>query len=51
MSAGRIVVEHALAGIKRFRCLTDTYRNKSQSLADLFMLVACGLWNYHLRHA
>ena len=51
ISAGRIVVEHALAGIKRFRCLTDTYRNKSQSLADQFMLVACGLWNYHLRHA
>lgn len=51
LSAFRILVEHALAGIKRFRCLTDTYRNKSQALADQFMLVACGLWNYHLRLA
>lgn len=51
ISAFRIVVEHALAGIKRFRCLTDTYRNKGQALADQFMLIACGLWNYHLRHA
>ena len=51
ISSFRIRVEHALAGVKRFRCLTDTYRNKSQSLADQFMLIACGLWNYHLRLA
>jgi len=51
ISSCRILVEHALAGIKRFRCLTDTYRNKSQALADQFMLIACGLWNYHLRQA
>ena len=51
ISSGRIVVEHALAGVKRFRCLTDTYRNKGQALADQFMLIACGLWNFHLRYA
>ena len=51
ISSFRILVEHAFAGIKRFRCLTDTYRNKSQTLADQFMLIACGLWNYHLRQA
>jgi len=48
ISALRICVEHAIAGIKRFRCLTDAYRNKGIVLADKFMLIACGLWNYHL---
>ena len=48
ISAFRICVEHAIAGIKRFRCLTDAYRNKGIVLADKFMLIACGLWNYHL---
>lgn len=48
ISALRICVEHAIAGIKRFRCLTDPYRNKGVVLADKFMLIACGLWNYHL---
>jgi hypothetical protein len=47
----RIRVEHALAGLKRFRCLTDTYRNKGQTLADTFILIAAALWNYHLRLA
>jgi hypothetical protein len=48
ISALRICVEHTIAGIKRFRCLTDAYRNKGVVLADKFMLIACGLWNYHL---
>lgn len=48
VSAFRIRVEHTIAGIKRFRCLTDAYRNKGTVLADKFMLIACGLWNYHL---
>jgi hypothetical protein len=48
ISAFRIRVEHAIAGIKRFRCLTDAYRNKGIVLADKFMLIASGLWNYHL---
>jgi hypothetical protein len=46
--AFRIQAEHAIAGVKRFRCLTDPYRNKGIVLADKFMLIACGLWNYHL---
>jgi hypothetical protein len=46
--AFRICAEHAIAGIKRFRCLTDAYRNKGIVWADKFMLIACGLWNYHL---
>ena len=45
ISTFRIRVEHTIAGIKRFRCLTDAYRNKGTILADKFMLIACGLWN------
>lgn len=51
ISTFRIRVEHVIAGIKRFRCLTDDYRNKGTVLADKFMLIASGLWNYHLLHA
>jgi hypothetical protein len=48
ISALRICVEHSIAGVKRFRCVTDPYRNKEVVLADKFMLIACALWNYHL---
>jgi hypothetical protein len=48
ISALRICIEHAIGGVKRFRCLTDPYRNKGLVLADKFMLIASGLWNYHL---
>jgi hypothetical protein len=44
----RVVVEHALAGVKRFRIVADVFRNRRETLADRAMLVACGLWNYHL---
>ena len=49
VSSFRIVVEHALSGIKRFRILTDTLRNKIGMFDDMVMEIACGLWNYHLR--
>ena len=44
----RVLVEHALAGVKRFRIVSDVFRNKREALADRAMLLACGLWNYHL---
>ena len=48
ISGIRIVVEQAIGGIKRFRCLTDVYRNK-RGQDDKFMLACAGLWNFHLR--
>lgn len=30
----RVIVENALAGVKRSRCITDLCRNKSQALKD-----------------
>lgn len=44
----RVLVEHALSGVKRFRVLTDVLRNSLEPFADRLMLIACGLWNLHL---
>lgn len=47
-SSMRVLVENALAGVKRLRITTDTFRNRKKSFDDQTMLIACGLWNYHL---
>lgn len=38
ISSIRIVVEHAIGGMKRFRCLTDLYRNKN-GIDDKFTVI------------
>jgi hypothetical protein len=47
-SAVRVLVENALAGVKRLRITTDVFRNKKEKFNDQAMLISCGLWNYHL---
>jgi hypothetical protein len=47
----RVRAEHAIAGIKRLRCLTDVYRNRRQAMEDQLMVVGCGLWNLQLQQA
>ena len=48
ISSLRMVAENAIAGIKRFNCLTHVYRNhKGQD--DSYMAIASGLWNLHLQ--
>jgi hypothetical protein len=47
----RVRAEHAIAGIKRLRCLTDVYRNRRQAMEDHLMVVGCGLWNLQLQRA
>ena len=47
----RMVVEHAIGGVKRFRSVSDVFRNRRGVLDDLFMQIAAGLWNYHLTFA
>lgn len=41
----RVLVEHAIGGMKIFRVLTIRLRNHLKHLADDFILVAAGLWN------
>ena len=50
ISSARIVVEHAIGGMKRFRAVSDVFRNR-KGQDDCFMNVAAGLWNLHLQMA
>jgi hypothetical protein len=47
-SRQRVVCEHAHAGIKRYRSVTDVYRNRVPDFDDRLMLNAAGLWNWYL---
>lgn len=44
----RVLSENTIAGIKRLKCVTDIFRNKRPAMADTFMELACGLWNFHI---
>lgn len=44
----RIVVEHAIGGLKRFHSLVNRYRNKRFYFEDLIIRIAATLWNFHL---
>lgn len=48
ISSTRIVVEHAIAGIKRFRIVSQVFRNKG-GIDDKIFNICAGLWNYHLK--
>lgn len=48
ISSFRVVVEHAISGIKRFKAYSDIWRNKLRNLDDMVMRIACGLWNLHI---
>lgn len=47
----RVLVEHAIGGVKRFRAVADVFRSKREGADDHAMVIACGLWNYHLASA
>lgn len=48
ISRKRILAEHAIGGMKRFRSVTDVFRNHTDAFADRLLLVSAGLWNFHL---
>ncbi len=47
-SRQRVKCEHAHAGIKRYRAVTDVYRNRVPDFDDRLMFNAAGLWNFYL---
>lgn len=49
ISSVRVVIEHAIGGIKRFSIVAAPYRNLREGFEDLVMEISCGLWNYHLK--
>jgi hypothetical protein len=48
ISSYRVIVEHAIGGIKRYRCMSEKLRNHKPFIDDTFILLSSGLWNYHL---
>ena len=48
MSGIRVVSEHAIGGMKRFKAVSDVYRNKLVNMDDLMNRLCAGLWNLHL---
>lgn len=49
ISGLRIVVEHAIGGYKRFKAASDIYRNRRPNMDDTMVMIAAGLWNFHLQ--
>lgn len=47
-SSQRVKCEHAIGGIKRYRAVSDIYRNRVTNFDDHLMLTAAGLWNFYL---
>jgi hypothetical protein len=50
VSKVRVRVEHAIAGIKRSRCVKEVLRNTKDGFSDLVMVIACGLHNLRVDH-
>lgn len=44
----RVMVEHAIGGMKHFHCLTNRVRNQSVFLIDRFLGLGAGLWNFKI---
>jgi hypothetical protein len=47
-SGARVVVEHAIAGVKRCRIVKDVLRLTKAGISDLVMEIACGLHNLRI---
>lgn len=47
-SRERVVVEHAIGGMKRYRFLSDRLRCHRIGLYDTIVGIAAGLWNYNI---
>ena len=46
LASVRVVVEHAIGGMKRYNAVAGVYRNRLPKTDDQFNLLAAGLWNY-----
>ena len=48
LASKRVVVEHALAGLKRYRILSDRLRMHDLASYNVTLGVCAGLWNFYL---
>jgi hypothetical protein len=46
MSSSKVIVEHAIGGVKRCRIVKDGFRCHKMHFEDTVMLIACGLHNF-----
>ena len=46
ISSFRVLVKHAIGGVKRFGTVSDKFRNRKDGFDDKVMLISRGLWNY-----
>jgi hypothetical protein len=47
-AATRVVVEHAIGGMKSFHCLVHRIRNHLDTFIDGFFSLSAGLWNHKI---
>jgi hypothetical protein len=45
----RIVVEHTISRLKKFRIMTDVFRNRLKRY-DMVSDIVCGIVNFRIRH-
>jgi hypothetical protein len=50
-SQSRVLCENAFSGVKRYRAVSEVYRNRTEDFDDHLMLTASGLWNFYLETA
>jgi hypothetical protein len=50
ISSIRVTVEHGNWGLKRLNSIMHTFRHKLSQLDDTCILLASGIWNFHLLH-
>lgn len=50
LSQIRILVEHAICGLKRYNILVHRFRNHTPSLGDHVAAIAAALWNFNLSY-
>ena len=48
LASERVVVEHSIAGLKRYRILSDRLRMHDLDLYNITLGVCAGLWNFRL---
>lgn len=49
ISGLRVVVEHAIGGIKRMKSSSDKYRNRLANFDDKMFYLSAGIWNLYLQ--
>lgn len=50
LSQVRILIEHAIGGLKRYNILVDRFRNYRENFHDTAIAVCAALWNFSLAY-